>query len=72
MHVELIYKQYYILVDIILFHYIWFIDSEDLCLFHSYFEKKNSKVLTLNIVHLPKLWIKRLPLISAAPKSFKI
>ena len=55
MHVELICKQYYILVDIILFHYIWFIDSEDLCLFHSYFEKKNSKVLTLNIVHLPKL-----------------
>ena len=55
MHVELICKQYYILVDIILFHYIWFIDSEDSCLFHSYFEKKNSKVLTLNIVHLPKL-----------------
>ena len=31
------------------FHYVWFIDSENL--FHSYFERKYDKVLTLNIVH---------------------
>ena len=33
------------------FHYIWFIDGENL--FHSYFEKKNDKVLTFNIVYFP-------------------
>ena len=31
------------------FHYIWFIDSENL--FHSYFDRKYDKVLTFNIAH---------------------
>ena len=37
------------------FHYIWFIDSKNL--FHSYFERKNDKVLTFNIVHFPNFEI---------------
>ena len=35
-------------------------------MFHSYFERKNDKVLTFNSVHFPKFEI------SAAPNSFKI
>ena len=50
-----------------LFHYIWFIDSENW--FHSYFERTSNKVYTLDIAHFPN---KRLPIISAAPNSFKI
>ena len=37
------------------FHYIWFIDSENL--FDSYFERKNDKVLIFNIVHFPNFEI---------------
>ena len=33
------------------FHYIWFIDSENL--FHSYFERKNDKVLTFHVIPFP-------------------
>ena len=36
---------------IIRLHHIWFIDSEKYI--HSYFERKNDKVLTINIVHFP-------------------
>ena len=38
-----------ILFIFIFFYYIWFIDSENL--FYSYFERKNDKVLTFNIVY---------------------
>ena len=37
------------------FHYIWFIDGENL--FCSYIERKNDKVLTFNIVHSPNFEI---------------
>ena len=37
------------------FHYIWFIDSEDLI--RSYFERKNDKFLTFNIIHFPNFEI---------------
>ena len=37
------------------FHYTWFIDSENL--FPSYFERKNDKVFTFNIVHFPNFEI---------------
>ena len=37
------------------FHYIWFIDIENL--FHSYFEKKNDKDVPFNIFHLPNFEI---------------
>ena len=33
------------------FHYIWLIDSENL--FHTYFERKNGKVLTFKTVNFP-------------------
>ena len=35
------------------FHYVWFSDSEKL--FHSYFERKNDKILIFNIVHFPNV-----------------
>ena len=41
------------------FHYIWFTDSENL--FHSYFERKNDKVLTFNIVYFPNFEISATP-----------
>ena len=31
------------------FHYIWYIDKENL--FHSYFERKNDKSVLFNTVH---------------------
>ena len=37
------------------FRYIWFIDSTNF--FHSYFERKNDKALTFNIVHFPNIEI---------------
>ena len=37
------------------FHYIWFVDSKNS--FHFYFERKNGKVLTFNIVHFPNFEI---------------
>ena len=45
-------------------------------MFHSYFERKNDKVLTFNIVHFPNFEVSAPsnqchPLISAAPNSFK-
>ena len=51
MHMELVckYKTMKILLTFRFFYYIWFIDSENL--FHSYFKRKNDKVLTFNIVH---------------------
>ena len=35
------------------FHYIWFNDTDSLLMFHYYFERKNDKVLTFNIIHFP-------------------
>ena len=40
-----------ILLTFRLFHYIWFIDSENLC-FLLILKEKNDKVLTFNIVHV--------------------
>ena len=40
-----------ILLIFTFFHYIWFIDNENL--FHFYFERKNDKVLTINVFHFP-------------------
>ena len=37
-------------------HYIWFTGSENV-MFHSYFERKNDKFLTFNIVRFPKFEI---------------
>ena len=44
------------MVDIEIFHYIWFIDSEK-SMFHSYLDRKYDKVLTVNIVHFPNFEI---------------
>ena len=38
-------------------HYIWFIDSKILLMYHSYFERKDDKVLTFDIVHFPNFEI---------------
>ena len=46
-----------ILLVVRLFHYIWFIDIENLARFHSYFERKNDKILTFNIVNFPNFEI---------------
>ena len=43
-------KRKKILLIFRFFHYTWFIGSENL--FHFYFESKNDKVLTFNIIHL--------------------
>ena len=55
------------------FHYIWFIDSENLCFILI------SKETTFNIVHFPNFEISaslqlapRLPLLNAARNSFRI
>ena len=61
-----------------MFDYTCFVESEKLCFIpwpsiftyskdhvYSYFERKNDKVLTFNIVHFPNFEI------SAAPNSFK-
>ena len=55
---ELACKQYNneILLTFRFFHYIWLIDSENLC-FISYFERKYDKVLTFNIVQFPNFKI---------------
>ena len=57
MHVDLYpnNKTIKILLAFKFFYYILFIDSENL--FHHYFERKNDKVLTLNIVHFPNFEI---------------
>ena len=44
-----------ILLKFIFFHYIWFIDSENL--FYSLFQRKNDKVLTHHIAHCPNFEI---------------
>ena len=41
------------------YHYIWFIDSKNLCLIlkKNSFSNKNDKVLTFDIVHFPNFEI---------------
>ena len=42
-----------------IFHYIWFINSENL--FYSYFKRNGEKVLTFNIVYFPNFEISASP-----------
>ena len=57
MYMELVvtYKTIKILLIFRSFHYIWFIDSENLCFI--LILKKRDKVLTFNIVHFPNFEI---------------
>ena len=51
------------------FHYIRFIDSENL--FHLYFDRKYDKVLTFNIVHFPNFEISASLLLAPHPTVSK-
>ena len=58
MHVDLVCNNKTMKIFLIFrfFHYIWFIDSENLC-FILILKEKNDKVLTLNVVHFPNFGI---------------